>query len=51
MESWHGLSYESVMSIPTTRRRRLLNKKIDLERRREDAQRQQANQNRSRMRR
>ena len=50
MESWH-LSYDDVMAMPTTRRHRIIQKKVELEKKREDAQRQQANQNRTRMRR
>jgi hypothetical protein len=50
MESWH-LPYDAIMSMPTTRRQRLLKKKLELEQKREDAQRQQAANSRSRMRR
>lgn len=35
MEMWRGLTYESAMSIPMTRRRRFIQKKVDLERQRE----------------
>jgi len=51
MEVWQGLTYDSIMGMPTTLRRRLLNKKIELERKREDKHRQQMSQSRSRVRR
>jgi hypothetical protein len=35
MELWNGVSYESVMGMPITRRKRLITKKADLERRRQ----------------
>lgn len=35
MESWH-LPYDTVMQMPTTRRYRMILKKADLERRREE---------------
>jgi hypothetical protein len=38
MEMWKGLSYEAAMSIPMTRRRRFITKKIDLEKQRENQQ-------------
>jgi len=34
MEVWQGLSYESLMGMPITRRRRLLQRKLDLEKQR-----------------
>lgn len=50
MEVWN-LSYDDVMSMPTTRRHRIIQKKVDLERKREDRARSDAAQSRSRMRR
>jgi hypothetical protein len=35
MEVWH-LSYEQVMAMPTSRRHRMIARKIELERRREE---------------
>lgn len=35
MESWKGVGYESIMSMPSTRRMRLIQKKTDLEKKRE----------------
>lgn len=35
MESWKGVDYDAIMSIPSTRRMRLIQKKSDLEKRRE----------------
>lgn len=35
MEMWQGLSYDAAMSIPMSRRRRFMQRKEDLERRRE----------------
>lgn len=37
MELWQGLSYDAILSIPTTRRQRLMQKKADLERKRAEA--------------
>lgn len=45
------MSYGEILDIPTTRRHRLLKKKIDLERRREEQNRADASNARSRMRR
>ena len=50
MEKWH-LSYEECISMPTTRRHRMIQKKIELEQKREDRQRQAESQARGRMRR
>jgi hypothetical protein len=50
MEMWHT-SYESAMGMPTTRRHRLIQKKVELEQKREEKQRQADSQSRSRMRR
>ena len=47
MEVWKGLSYESIMSIPTTRRQRLVGQKIQLEQRRQAEHRQQMSRTRS----
>jgi hypothetical protein len=37
MESWRGLTYESIMKMPSTRRIRMIIKKQDLERERRKA--------------
>mgnify|MGYP006274318721 CR=1 FL=1 len=50
MEVW-GLSYEAIMAMPLTRRHRLIQKKVDLEQKREEKSRQDASNSRSRMRR
>jgi len=50
MEMWHS-SYQDIMSIPTTRRRRLVRKKLDLEDRRRKRQEAEAAKMRSRARR
>jgi hypothetical protein len=34
MESFAGMSYDSIMDMPSTRRQRLIHKKIELERKR-----------------
>jgi hypothetical protein len=47
MEMWRGLPYESAMRIPTSRRRRFIQKKIDLEHKREQAQKAAASRVRS----
>lgn len=49
MEMFEGMEYDSIMSMPTTRRFRLILKKGNLERRRADQQRNEAS--RARMRR
>lgn len=38
MEVWPGLSYDKILDIPSTRRQRLMSKKLDLEKRRHDKQ-------------
>lgn len=50
MEVW-GMSYGEILDIPTTRRHRLLKKKIDLERRKDEQNRANISNSRSRMRR
>ena len=51
MEMWKGLSYDAIMDIPTTRRHRLILKKVDLEKRREEQRKADASAARSRVRR
>lgn len=34
MEVWQGLSYDAILSMPTTRRQRLIAKKDELEKKR-----------------
>lgn len=34
MEMWQGLSHEAILSMPSGRRRRFIQKKIDLEKKR-----------------
>jgi hypothetical protein len=34
MEVWSGLSYDAILAMPSTRRQRLMNMKVDLEKRR-----------------
>lgn len=48
MESWGGLSYSDIMGMPTTRRHRLIKKKVDLEKKREEHQKAEASRARSR---
>jgi hypothetical protein len=48
MESWGGLSYADIMDMPTTRRHRLIRKKSDLEKKREEHQKAEASRARSR---
>ena len=31
MEVWEGLSYDAILSMPSTRRQRLMHMKVDLE--------------------
>ncbi len=50
MEVW-GLSYTAVMDMPMTVRHRIIQQKVELEQKREERQRQEASQARSRMRR
>lgn len=42
MEMFEGMTYDSIMSMPTTRRFRFIVKKGNLERRRADQQRSEA---------
>lgn len=35
MESWRGLSYESIMEMPSSKRIRMIERKSDLEKKRE----------------
>jgi hypothetical protein len=51
MESWGGLSYADIMDMPTTRRHRLIQKKVELEKKREDHQKAEASRARSKSRR
>ena len=51
MEVWQGLTYDAIMSLPLTVRHRLIKSKVDLERQREERQRSEASQARSRVRR
>lgn len=51
MEVWQGLTYDAILAMPTTRRHRLIKKKADLERKREERQKADASAARSRMRR
>jgi hypothetical protein len=37
MEVWQGAQYEDLMTMPTTRRRRFVRRKVDLEDRRQKA--------------
>ena len=46
-----GLSYSAIMEMPMTVRHRMIQQKVELERKREERQRQDAAQARSRMRR
>lgn len=36
MEVWPGLDYDAILDMPSTRRQRLMQKKMDLEKRRND---------------
>jgi len=51
MECWAGLSYDSIMAMPVTRRHRLMLQKNNLERKRQENQQAAVQQARARARR
>ena len=51
MESWQGLSEADILAMPSTRRHRLILKKAELEKKREEQQKADASAARARMRR
>lgn len=51
MEVWQGLSEADILSMPMTRRHRLIQKKVELEKQREERQKADASAARARMRR
>ena len=51
MEMWQGMSYADIMDMPLTRRHRLIRKKADLEKKREEHQKAEASRAKSRSRR
>lgn len=34
MEMWEGLEYDAILAMPSTRRQRLIHKKVELEKKR-----------------